>query len=61
MVNGIVSVLVVFIILGVGFFFTKKQKWPENTNKVFSTTVVNIAAPALAVTSSESGTQISPR
>ena len=53
MVNGIVSVLVVFIILGVGFFFTKKQKWPENTNKVFSTTVVNIAAPALAVTSIE--------
>ena len=53
MVNGIVSVLVVFIILGVGFFFTKKEKWPENTNKVFSTTVVNIAAPALAVVSIE--------
>lgn len=53
MVNGVVSVLVVFIILGVGFFFTKKEKWPENTNKVFSTTVVNIAAPALAVTSIE--------
>ena len=53
MVNGIVSVLVVFIILGVGFFFTKKEKWPENTNKVFSTTVVNIAAPSLAVVSIE--------
>lgn len=53
MLNGIISVLVVFIILGVGFFFTKTGKWPENTNKVFSTTVIKIAAPALAVTSIE--------
>lgn len=53
MLNGIVSVLVVFIILGVGFFFTAKQRWPENTNKVFSITVVQIAAPALAIVSIE--------
>lgn len=53
MLNGIVSVLVVFIILGVGFFFTLKQRWPENTNKVFSITVVQIAAPALAIVSIE--------
>ena len=33
MVNGIVSVLVVFIILGVGFFFTKKQK-PRKRSKI---------------------------
>lgn len=53
LINGIVSVLVVFIILGVGFFFTVKQRWPENTNKVFSVTVVQIAAPALAIVSIE--------
>lgn len=53
LLNGIVSVLVVFIILGVGFFFTAKKRWPENTNKVFSITVVQIAAPALAVVSIE--------
>ncbi|MDO4486727.1 MAG: AEC family transporter [Bacillota bacterium] len=53
MLNGIVSVLVVFIILGVGFFFTKKEIWPDNTNKVFSTTVIKIAAPSLAVVSIE--------
>lgn len=53
MLNGIISVLVVFIILGVGYFFTKKEKWPGNTNKVFSTAVIQIAAPALAITSIE--------
>ncbi|MCI8648197.1 MAG: AEC family transporter [Firmicutes bacterium] len=53
MLNGIISVLVVFIILSVGFFFTAKQRWPENTNKVFSITVVQIAAPALAIVSIE--------
>lgn len=51
--NGIISVLVVFVILGVGFYFTKKEKWPENANKVFSTTVVKIAAPSLAIVSIE--------
>lgn len=53
MLSGIISVLVVFLILGVGFFFTKRKKWPENTNKVFSTTVVQIAAPSLAIVSIE--------
>ena len=51
MLNGIISVLVVFIILGVGFYFTKRKKWPDNTNKIFSTTVVQIAAPSLAIVS----------
>jgi len=53
MLNGIISVLVVFIILGVGYYFTRKEKWPDNTNKVFSTAVIQIAAPALAITSIE--------
>ncbi len=53
MLNGLISVLVVFIILAVGFFFTKTEKWPENASKVFSAAVIQIAAPALAVTSIE--------
>ena len=51
MINGIISVLVVFILLGVGFYFTRTHKWADNTPNVFSTTVVQIAAPALAITS----------
>lgn len=53
MLNGLISVLVVFVILAVGFFFTNKKIWPENTNQVFSITVVQIAAPALAIISIE--------
>lgn len=53
MINGIISVLVIFVLLGIGYYFTRTHKWPENTPDVFSTTVVQIAAPALAVTSIE--------
>ena len=53
MLNGLISVLVVFIILAVGYYFTVREKWPDNTNKVFSIVVVQIAAPALAVVSIE--------
>lgn len=51
MINGIISVLVVFVLLAVGFYFTHRKKWPDNTNQVFSITVVRIAAPSLAVIS----------
>lgn len=53
MLNGLISVLVVFVILAVGYYFTVREKWPDNTNKVFSIVVVQIAAPALAVVSIE--------
>ena len=53
MINGLISVLVVFVILAVGYYFTVREKWPDNTNKVFSIVVVQIAAPALAVASIE--------
>lgn len=53
MINGIISVLVVFILLGIGFYFTRTHKWADNTPNIFSTTVVQIAAPALAITSIE--------
>ena len=53
MLRGMSSVIIVFAILAVGFYFTKRKKWLENTGKVFSTTVVNIAAPSLAIVSIE--------
>ena len=53
MINGLISVLVVFVILAVGYYFTAREKWPDNTNQVFSIVVVQIAAPALAVVSIE--------
>ena len=53
MINGIESVCTIFVILAVGYWFTWYEKWPESTNKAFSITVVNIAAPALAVVSIE--------
>lgn len=53
MINGIISVLVIFVFLGIGYFFTRTKKWPESTPQVFSTTVVQIAAPSMAITSIE--------
>lgn len=53
MLNGIMSVLVIFMIMAVGAYFTWRKKWPESTNKVFSIAVVQIAAPALAIVSIE--------
>ena len=52
MINGLISVLVVFVILAVGYYFTVREKC-DNTNQVFSIVVVQIAAPALAVVSIE--------
>lgn len=51
MINGIVSVLVIFTIFFVGFIFTLKKIWPASSTIVFSTTVVKLAAPALALIS----------
>lgn len=51
MLRGLTSVAVIFILLAVGFFFTWKKRWPEETTRVFSVTVVQIAAPCLAVVS----------
>ena len=47
MLNGIMSVLVIFMIMAVGAYFTWRKKWPESTNKVFSIAVVQIAARPL--------------
>lgn len=51
MINGIMSVIVIFLILTVGFWFSVKKRWPDNTTSVLSLIVVRISAPALAIVS----------
>jgi Predicted permeases len=51
MINGIISVIVIFLIFGVGFWFNFRKTWPENTPAVLSFLVVKAAAPALAIIS----------
>ena len=51
MINGLMSVVVIFLIFSVGFWFTSRKLWPDNTTSVLSVVVVKIAAPALAITS----------
>ncbi|MBQ9932119.1 MAG: AEC family transporter [Firmicutes bacterium] len=51
MFRGLTSVAIIFILLAVGFFFAWKKRWPEETTRVFSVVVVQIAAPCLAVVS----------
>ena len=49
MINGIISVIVIFLIFSVGFWFTYRKIWPESTTSVLSVIVVKIGAPALAI------------
>lgn len=51
LISGLISVLVIFLILSVGFWFTFRRFWPENTASVLSLLVVKIGAPALAIVS----------
>lgn len=51
MINGLMSVFVIFLILSVGFWFTTRKLWPDNTASALSVVVIKIAAPALAITS----------
>lgn len=51
MINGLMSVVVIFLILSVGFWFTTRKLWPDNTASALSVVVIKIAAPALAITS----------
>ena len=51
MINGIISVVVIFLIFAVGFLFTAKKLWPQNTQSVLSVVVVKIATPVLALIS----------
>lgn len=51
MINGILSVFVIFLIFAVGFWFSSRKLWPDGTTSVLSSIVVKIAAPALAIIS----------
>lgn len=51
MINGIISVFVIFLIFSVGFWFSYRKTWPSNTPSALSFLVVKIAAPALAIIS----------
>ena len=51
MINGIISVIVIFLIFSVGFLFSYKKSWPSATPSVLSFLVVKAAAPALAIIS----------
>ncbi len=51
MISGIISVIVIFLICAVGFWFNFRKTWPANTPGVLSFLVVKIAAPSLAVIS----------
>jgi len=51
MIDGIYSVIVIFLIFSVGVLFTIRKLWPQNTPAVLSAIVVKIAVPALVVIS----------
>jgi len=51
MINGITSIIVIFLIFSVGFWFSFRKTWPASTPSVLSFLVVKAAAPALAVIS----------
>jgi len=51
LINGILSVIIIFLIISIGFLFAKRKALPENSASVLSVLVVKIAAPALAIIS----------
>lgn len=51
MVNGLISVIVIFLIFSIGFWFSYRQTWPDNSTQVLSFLVVKVSAPALAIVS----------
>jgi len=51
LINGIISVIVIFLIFSVGFWFGFRKTWPASTPSVLSFLVVKVAAPTLAIIS----------
>ena len=51
MITGIESVVIIFVLIGIGCLFDRKKLWPEGTPGTLSAIVVKIAAPALALIS----------
>lgn len=48
---GVSSVFTIFLMIGTGFFLTKKRWFDDNTALLFSKVVMNIGIPALALES----------
>lgn len=49
MLNGLNSVLVIFIMIGTGFVLTKKGFFNKDTSKLFSKLVVNVSLPLMMI------------
>jgi len=49
MLNGINSVLTIFIMIGTGFILAKKGFFTEETSKLFSKLVINISLPLMMI------------
>ncbi len=51
MLNAINSVMLIFLMIAVGFYFRKKGMFTEETNKLFSQVVIKISLPASVLVS----------
>ncbi len=49
MINGFNSVLTIFLMIAIGFWFTKKGVFTRDTSKLFSKIVINIALPLMII------------
>ena len=49
MLIGIYSILTIFIMIGIGFYLTKRKWFNESTAELFSKIVMRVAVPALAI------------
>lgn len=51
MINGLNSVLTIFIMISIGFYFTRKGIFDKTTSKLFSKIVINISLPLMIIVS----------
>lgn len=51
MFAGLKSVIIIFMLIGLGSLFTKRKMWPSETPETLSVIVIKMAAPSLALIS----------
>ncbi len=51
MLNSLNSVIIIFTMIGIGFFLTKREILNEHTNQIFSKLVINVSLPLMMVIS----------
>ena len=51
MINVVTGIIVIIIIFSIGFYFTLRNHWPQNTPAVLSAIAMKIAVPSLAIIS----------